>query len=132
MNNGNPFGPTPAPLPSSGYGYGGGGPPADDTLAWIGVACSGLSWLTCCCFPIPIINVVGGLGGFALAIAGTICGYMAWQKAKQANTRTDIAMAGLVIGALSIGLRVLGIIAVVAMIVLGVGIAGFEQYTQTH
>lgn len=141
MNNG-PYGPTPPPydpssqpqqpqqeLVPSGYGYGGPGAPPDDTLAWVSVALSGLGWVSCCCGPIPFVGMIGALGGGLLSVAGAVCGYLAWQKAKQQSTRTDIAMVGMVLGITKLALFVVGIIAVVGMLALGVGIVGLEGLT---
>lgn len=146
MNNG-PFGPTPGPYdpspqnPQNPYGaplvpssYGGppqGGQP-DDTMAWASVALSSLGWMSCCCGPIPILGLIALLGGFAFSVAGVICGYMAWQKAKQQNTRTDIAIVGMVLGGIRLGLLLLMIIIGVVALLAGVGLAGFEEYTHPH
>lgn len=147
MNNG-PYGPTPgpydpnanpnaAPLAPSSYGYGGpgqgpGGMPPDDTMAWAGIICSSLGWFTCCCWPIPILGFLGMGGGFLLSVAGVVCGYLALQKAKQAQTRTDLAMIGIVLGAVRLGLMVLFIIIAVAAVMLGVGVGVLEGITHPH
>ena len=139
----NPYGPTPppydpgnhpAPLAPSSYGAPGGGmgPPSDDTMAWVGVALSSAGWVSCCCGFVPILGLFAGLAGLAASIAGTICGYLAWQKAKQQNTRTDIALVGLVLGATRLALVVVLIGVVIVAMIAGVGLAGFEQYTHPH
>ncbi len=119
-----------APLGPSGYGgppYG--GPQGDDQMAWIGIVCSSLGWFSCCCSPIPFVGIFAAGGGLLFSIAGTICGYLALQKAKQANGRTDLAMIGLVLGAVRLGLTALAIVAIVAMVVLGVGVGVLEGIT---
>lgn len=130
-----PYGAPPpggAPLGPSGYG----GPPmgsqGDDQMAWIGIALSGLSWVACCCSPIPFVGLVAAGGGFLFAIGGMVCGYLALQKAKQANTRTDLAMIGLVLGGVRLGLTALVIVGVIAMVVLGVGVGVLEGITNPH
>lgn len=137
MNQG-PYGPTPTPLAPSGFGapppspgYGGppGGPPVDDTMGWVAVVCSSLSWLTCCCTPIPLVGIFGAFGGLLFAVVGAVCGYLALQKAKQQSSRTDLAMIGLVLGAVRLGLTVLGIVAVIVLMALGLGVGILEGIT---
>ena len=142
MNQG-PYGPSPTPLapsgfgngpPPSGYGsggppYGGGGPPVDDTMGWVAIATGALGWLSCCCTPIPFIGLLFALGGLVFAVVATITGYLALQKAKQQNSRTDLAMIGLVLGAVRLGLTVLGIVAVVVLMALGLGAGILEGIT---
>ncbi len=144
MNNG-PYGPTPPPYDPSGqpqqqqpqqlapssYGYGGPGmgTPPDDTLAWVSVVLSGLGWVSCCCGPVPLVGMIGALGGSLFSVAGAICGYLAWQKAKQQSTRTDIAMVGMVLGITKLALFVVGIIVALGMLALGVGVIGLEGLT---
>jgi tryptophan-rich sensory protein len=97
-------------------------PPAqDETLSWVAIACGGGSWLTCCCAPIPFVGTIAWLGGLLLAIAGAIAGYMAWQNAKRAGGRTDLAMTGMVLGATRLGLTILFIGAILVMVALGLG-----------
>lgn len=142
MNNG-PYGPTPGPLAPSQYGeppqqgFGGpsgGGyrPPADDAMGWAAIACSSLAWVSCCCSPIPFVGFIAFGGGLLLAVAGVICGYMALQKAKQQSTRTDLAMIGLVMGAVRLGLTALVFVGVIAMVVLGVGGVALESLLHPH
>jgi hypothetical protein len=146
MNNG-PYGPTPPPydpssqpqqpqqqLAPSSYGYGGPGmgPPSDDTLAWVSVALSSTGWVSCCCGAIPIVGIIGAFGGLLLSLAGAICGYLAWQKAKQQNTRTDIAMVGMVLGISRIVLVVLMIGIGLLMLAMGVGVGLLEGITHPH
>jgi hypothetical protein len=143
VNNG-PYGPPPpggnpyqdpnqppaAPLAPSSYGYGPpGGSPNDDTIAWASIVCSGLGWVSCCCGPIPFLGILAGFGGLALSVAGVICGYLALQKAKQNNGRTDLPMIGIVLGAVRLGLVVVGLVIVVGMVVLGVGVGVLEGIT---
>jgi hypothetical protein len=118
------------PLPPSSYGqppYGTpGAPPPDDTMAWASIATSVASWLTCCCAPIPFVGMIVSLGGLLLAVAGLVCGILAYQQAKRVSGRTDLPIIGMVIGALRLVLTV-GIV-VVALVTLGtVGLAAYFQ-----
>jgi hypothetical protein len=126
----NPYGPTPGQLPPSGYGA---PPPAsDDTLAWVGIGFSSVSWLSCCCGPIPVVGMFGALGGLLLAIGGVIAGYMALQNANRMQTRTDLAKIAIGLGAARLIMTVLVLVLVVVLVMLGFGIAGLEAYTQSH
>lgn len=148
MNQG-PYGPTPPPFdpnqgggPPQGGGFGpsGYGPPpsaygppaSDDQMAWISIALGSLGWVSCCCGPIPFIGLIGALGGFLLSIGAIVAGYMALQKAKQQNTRTDLAMIGLILGGTRVGLGVLGIVILVVLMIAGVGIGVLEGITHPH
>jgi hypothetical protein len=124
----NPYGPGPAQLPPSGYGA----PPSDDTMAWVGIACSSVSWLTCCCGPIPFVGLFGAFGGLLFAIVGVGCGWMALQTAQRAQTRTDLAKFAIGIGAARLILTVLTVAAIFVLAMLGIGIAGLEAYTQSR
>jgi hypothetical protein len=142
MNQG-PYGPTPPPmgpggppnqLGPSGYGpppsqY---GPPPDDNMAWAGIGLSSLGWVSCCCGFVPFVGIFGALGGLLFSIGGIVCGYLALQKAKQFNTRTDLAMIGIVLGAVRLGLMLLFIVLGVVLLVAGVGVGFLEQYTHPH
>jgi hypothetical protein len=101
-------------------------------MAWVSIALSSLGWLSCCCGFVPFIGIVGAGGGFLLSIGGIVCGYLALQKAKQQSTRTDLAMIGIVLGAVRLGLFALVIAVAVVLMIAGVGLAGFEQYTHPH
>jgi len=125
MNN--PYGPGPGQLPPSGFG---GGPPSDDTMAWVGIACSGLSWLSCCCGPVPFVGMIGAFGGLLLAVGGIIAGWLALQNAQRMQTRTDLAKIAIGLGAARVILTVLAVGAFFVLAMLGIGIAGLEAYTQ--
>ena len=53
----------------------------------------------------------------------------ALQKAKQQNSRTDIAMIGLVIGAVRLGLTALVLVGIFVAVAMGVGVGILEGIT---
>ena len=138
MNNpygplGGPYGPQggPGALPASGYGYGGGGQGggprnSNDTMAWIGVVMSSISWISCCCTPVPFVGLLFALGGMLFAIAGLVCGVIAYREGKRTGTRTDIALVGAILGGTRLGLTVGSVVLVGLLLALGVGGAILE------
>ncbi|MFO0685517.1 MAG: hypothetical protein U0234_25885 [Sandaracinus sp.] len=121
-----------APLPPSGFGPGG-APPFDETLSWVAIACSSVSWASCCCSWVPFVGWFISIGGTFLALVGVIIGYMQWQKAKAIQgARSDLPMIGLVIGAVRLGLTIGAIGLVVVLMVMGVGVGILEGITHPH
>lgn len=116
-----------APLPPSTYGAPPGppqGPAHDDTLAWAGVATSVISWLTCCCAPIPFVGFVVSLIGLLLAVVGVVCGALAYRTAKAVGARTDLPIIAMVVG----GLKLLLTAGIVVLAVVMLGAAGIAAY----
>jgi hypothetical protein len=118
-----------SPYPLSAYGPPPGPPPSDDTLGWAGVAASVLSWLLCCCTPIPFVGLLANVAALLLSLVGVICGGLAYRQATQRGGRTDLALIALLVG----GLRLLvigALFAVFVVVVAVVGMAGVSEYLQ--
>ena len=96
-------------------------------MAWAGIASSSVSWLTCCCAPIPFVGALAGLGGVLFAIVGIVCGVLGYQSAKRVGGRTDLPIIAIVIGSVRIVLTV-GFVVLVVVLVGAAGVAAyFEQ-----
>jgi hypothetical protein len=117
-----------SPLPPSAFGPPP-GPANDDTLAWVGVACSSISWLLCCCAPIPFVGFLSNLLGGALALGGLVCGILAYRTAKRVGGRTDLPSIAMVVGGAGVALR-LGLVALVLVLIAVIGLAGVTEYVQ--
>lgn len=118
-----------APLPPTGF------VPAatsstDDALAWVSIATGALSWLVCCCAPIPLLGLLSAIAGLILAITSTICGGFALRSASREGRRTDLAIIGLVLGGgrLVVTFGLLGLAVVLVMLGVGAGLLGEFQH----
>src|SRR2546421_8165055 len=69
-------------------------------------------------------HVIPGVGGFTVAVVAIVTGYMARNQIKQTGEQgMGLATAGMVIGIVHLVLIALGVIALILIVVFGVGIA---------
>ena len=71
-------------------------------------------------------HIIPGVGGFTVALVAVITGYMARNQIKQTGEQgMGMATAGMIIGIVHLVLIALGVIALILIVVFGVGIAFF-------
>jgi len=69
-------------------------------------------------------HIIPGVGGLAVALVAVITGYMARNQIKQTGEQgMGMATAGMIIGIVHLVLIALGVIALVLIVIFGVGIA---------
>ena len=69
-------------------------------------------------------HIIPGVGGLAVALVAVITGYMARNQIKQTGEQgMGMATAGMIIGIVHLVLIALGVIALILIVVFGVGIA---------
>jgi len=69
-------------------------------------------------------HIIPGVGGFTVALVAVITGYMARNQIKQTGEQgMGMATAGMIIGIVHLVLIALGVIALILIVVFGVGIA---------
>src|SRR5438552_10191062 len=69
-------------------------------------------------------HIIPGVGGFTVALVAVITGYMARNQIKQTGEQgMGMATAGMIIGIVHLVLIALGVIALVRIVIFGVGIA---------
>ena len=69
-------------------------------------------------------HIIPGVGGFTVALVALITGYMARNQIKQTGEQgMGMATAGMIIGIVHLVLIALGVIALILIVVFGVGIA---------
>ena len=69
-------------------------------------------------------HIIPGVGGLAVALVAVITGYMARNQIKQTGEQgMGMATAGMIIGIVHLVLIALGVIALISIVVFGVGIA---------
>ena len=69
-------------------------------------------------------HIIPGVGGFTVALVAVITGYMARNQIKQTGEQgMGMATAGMIIGIVHLVLIALGVIALVLIVIFGVGIA---------
>ena len=69
-------------------------------------------------------HIIPGVGGLAVALVAVITGYMARNQIKQTGEQgMGMATAGMIIGIVHLVLIALGVIALILIVVFGIGIA---------
>jgi len=69
-------------------------------------------------------HIIPGVGGFTVALVAVITGYMARNQIKQTGEQgMGMATAGMIIGIVHLVLIALGVIALVLIVIFGVGIS---------
>ena len=69
-------------------------------------------------------HIIPGVGGFTVALVAVITGYMARNQIKQTGEQgMGMATAGMIIGIVHLVLIALGVIALILIVVFGIGIA---------
>jgi len=69
-------------------------------------------------------HIIPGVGGFTVALVAVITGYMARNQIKRTGEQgMGMATAGMIIGIVHLVLIALGVIALILIVVFGVGIA---------
>ena len=69
-------------------------------------------------------HIIPGVGGFTVAVVAIVTGYMARNQIKQTGEQgMGMATAGMIIGIVHLVLIALGVIALILIVVFGVGIA---------
>src|SRR5437773_5286770 len=69
-------------------------------------------------------HIIPGVGGFTVALVAVVTGYMARNQIKQTGEQgMGMATAGMIIGIVHLVLIALGVIALILIVVFGIGIA---------
>ncbi|GAB4114840.1 MAG: hypothetical protein OHK0013_49480 [Sandaracinaceae bacterium] len=121
-----PTGP-PAELPASGLVPVAQTSSKKDGLAWASIATGALSWITCCCAPVPFVGMIAGGLGLVSALASVVCGAIAYRSATRDGGRTDLPLIGLVLGGSRLVLTLGAVGVVIVLIASGVGVGILEM-----
>ncbi len=95
----------------------------EDLLGWLGLLAGVLSWLSCCCFVVPIVNSVAAIAGLLVSMVGAVLSGISIAQQRKAGRPIGLGVAGLVLNLarflVTIGLMIFALVAFGSLLAFG-------------